>query len=230
MSTLFTPFKLTNGTLIKNRIVKSAMSDNLGNGAGIPTPEQISLYEQWAKGGVGVLIVGEVQISPHYPESAGNLVVTKDTFSPEFRQLTETVTSKGCHIWAQLGHAGALSDPSISSPAGPSEIQSDMINARELPQSYLEELPNLYARSALRCKQLGFSGVQIHAAHGFLLSQILSPLFNKRKDKFGGSIHNRFTLIENIIESVRDKVGSRFPVSLKLNCSDFLEGGFVNLP
>ncbi|GAL09368.1 oxidoreductase [Vibrio astriarenae] len=215
---------------IKNRIVKSAMSDSLGDGTGRPTETQINLYERWAEGGVGLSIIGEVQTDPRFPESAGNLVLSNQTDIEALRKLTQRATVNGAHIWPQIGHAGALSNPSVNANGkGPSELKIDNFRCSELSTQEVEQLPKQFALSAAIAQQSGFTGLQIHAGHGFLLSQFLSPLFNKRTDLYGGSIENRCRIIIEIINAIRSTVGPYFPVGIKINTSDQLEGGLTEL-
>ena len=222
---LFNPFTLPNGVRLKNRIVKSAMSDSLGDGRGNPTNAQIRLYERWAEGGVAASIIGEVQGDPHFAERPGNLVLNEGSDHALFTDLAQRGTSGGAQLWLQLGHAGALTPPSIGSPKGPSAIDLPELRATELSLQEIEALPGQFAKTAARGERLGFSGVQIHAAHGFLLSQFLSPLFNRRIDAYGGDIANRMRLLLEVVEAVRGTVAPAFVVALKLNSSDQLQGG-----
>ena len=219
------PLQLPCGATLKNRLVKSAMSDSLGNGAGSPTPEQIRLYERWAQGGVALAIIGEVQTDPRYPEKPGNLVLTPDTKLDSFENLARKGTLNGAHLWAQLGNAGALAHPPVSAPKGPSALALDGLECAQMSCEDILQTPRAYAASAKRAKEAGFSGVQIHAAHGFLLSQFLSPLFNKRTDDYGGDIANRMRIVFEITRAVREAVGESFPVGIKINASDQLVGG-----
>lgn len=219
------PLVLPCGAVIKNRIIKSAMSDSLGDGEGSPTDAQIRLYERWAEGGIGLSIIGEVQIDPRYPEKPGNLVLNKE--SRALRALASKASIQGAHIWPQLGHAGGLSCVSISQPKGPSALSVGDFQCEGMSLKEVTQLPKLYANAALIAKNTGFTGVQIHAGHGFLLSQFLSPLFNRREDRYGGSIEARCRIIIEIIESVRDAVGIHFPIGIKINSTDQLEGGLT---
>lgn len=203
------------------------MSDSLANGKGDSTPAQAKLYERWAKGGIGLSIVGEVQGDARYPEKPGNLVFHDASHQKALQTLVKKATVNGAHIWAQLGHAGALSHPPISQPVGPSALDVSGIQCRGLLVNEVQQLPKMYAKTALFAKNVGFGGVQIHAAHGFLLSQFLSPLFNSRQDSYGGSIEARSSIIIDIINEVRKTVGPRFPIGIKINSSDMLEGGLT---
>ncbi len=222
---LFTPLQLPNGKELKNRLIKSAMSDMLGDGRGTPTAAQRHLYARWAEGGIAASIVGEVQGSADFPEASGNLVLNDHSDDAAFRDLADAGRVHGADLWLQLGHAGALTPTDLGLPAGPSEIDLPKLKARALCLAEVQSLPDAFATTARRAKDLGFDGVQIHAAHGFLLSQFLSPLFNQRTDAYGGSLGNRMRLLMETVTAVRDAVGSDFTVSLKLNSSDGLVGG-----
>ncbi len=226
LDALFRPLELPCGAVIKNRIIKSAMSDSLGDGRGNPTPAQIRLYERWVQGGLGASIIGEVQGDPNFAEKPGNLVLREDADLAAFQELAKRGSTNGAQLWLQLGHAGAMAHPPISTPKGPSALKIEGLTCKALSLEEVRALPSQFARTALFAKQNGFGGVQIHAAHGFLLSQFLSPLFNKRTDAYGGSIAGRMRLLMETIASVRAAVGRSFPVAIKLNATDQLEGGF----
>lgn len=221
------PLILPCGAVIKNRLVKSAMSDSLADGEGNATNAQARLYERWAEGGVGLSIIGEVQVDHRYPEKPGNLVLEKGTDLYMLRTLAACASINGAHIWPQLGHAGGLSHLPISKPKGPSALNIDNFECAGMSAVEISQLPEIYAKAAIIAKEVGFTGVQIHAGHGFLLSQFLSPLFNHRQDKYGGSIAARCRIIVEIIDKVRDAVGNSFPVGIKINSTDQLEGGLT---
>ena len=222
---LFSSLELPCGVILKNRIAKSAMSDSLGDGTGIPTAEQNRLYQRWAEGGVAVSIIGEVQPSPNFAEKPGNLVLDVNSDISKFASLAEHGSRNGALLWLQLGHAGALAYRPISNPKGPSELDLPDLQCEGMSLDEIQQLPLDFAKTAKLAQQAGFGGVQIHAAHGFLLSQFLSPLFNKRSDEYGGTIANRMKLLLQSIEAVRKEVGPDFPIAVKLNSSDQLVGG-----
>ncbi|MEO9899526.1 oxidoreductase [Nisaea sp.] len=219
------PLRLPCGAVLKNRIAKAAMSDDLGDGRGAPTDAQQHLYGLWAGGGAAMSLVGEVQIAPWAPENYGNLVVEPLSAPERFRALSDAATINDSHFWAQLGHAGALAVP-VSGPAkAPSALDVSGIHAVEMTATEVRALPAAYAKAALNARSVGFTGVEIHAAHGFLLNQFLSPLFNRRNDDWGGSHERRARLLLDIIASVRTAVGPGFPVAVKINATDQLAGG-----
>ncbi|KUJ85102.1 oxidoreductase [Ruegeria marisrubri] len=224
---LFQPLELPCGVILKNRIAKSAMSDSLGDGTGHPTAEQYRLYQRWAEGGLAVSIIGEVQSSPNFPEKPGNLVLDSQADLSKFQELARHGGRNGAQLWLQLGHAGALAHGPISNPKGPSALDLPGLVCAEMMLEKIRQVPQDFARTAELAKQAGFGGVQVHAAHGFLLSQFLSPLFNKRSDEYGGTITNRMRLILECIRAIREAVGPDFPIAIKLNASDQLEGGLV---
>ena len=202
------------------------MSDSLGDGTGHPTTEQIRLYQRWARGGVAVSIIGEVQGNPGYAEKPGNLVLDENSDLDRFRELARQGGENSTLLWLQLGHAGALAYGPTSTPKGPSALDLPGLRCAELTTDEIRRLPSGFARTARLAQLAGFRGVQIHAAHGFLLSQFLSPLFNKRSDEYGGAIANRMRPLLEAIDAARAAVGPEFPIAVKLNSSDQLEGGF----
>lgn len=147
--TPFQPLQLPCGTVLKNRIIKSAMSDSLGDGRGNPTQMQIHLYERWANGGVAALIIGEVQGSPHFAEKPGNLVLRADPDLELFRQLARTGAANDAQLWLQLGHAGAMAYPPINTPKGPSAIDIPGLSCTALTLEEVRSLPSEFARTAL---------------------------------------------------------------------------------
>jgi 2,4-dienoyl-CoA reductase-like NADH-dependent reductase (Old Yellow Enzyme family) len=217
------------GAIFRNRLAKSPMSDSLANGEGDPTEAQIRLYERWAEGGTAVSFIGEVQGDPRFPEKPGNLVLSEHSNKEMIRSLASRATIEGAHIWPQLGHAGALSHLPISQPKGPSALDIEGLQCAAMSSDDIQDLPHMYARTALHAKTAGFSGVLIHAGHGFLLSQFLSPLFNHRTDGYGGSIEARCCIVLEVISEVRRAVGPSFPVGIRINSTDQLEGGLTEV-
>ena len=226
-SPLATPLTLPCGVVLKNRIAKAAMSDSLGDGAGNPTTDQIRLYERWARGGLALSIIGEVQGTPHFAEKPGNLIVNGHSDREQLERLAKAGATDNAQLWLQLGHAGAMADVGISTPKGPSALNLPGLTCGALSLDEIQALPAEFARTAQLAKQLGFGGVELHAAHGFLLNQFLSPLFNKRTDAYGGSLQNRMRLLLEVTDAVRSAVGPAYPVGIKLNATDQLEGGFA---
>ncbi|MBE1285621.1 MAG: oxidoreductase [Rhodobacteraceae bacterium] len=222
------PLHLPCGIQLKNRLVKAAMSDSLGDGAGNPTPEQMRLYQRWAYGGAALTIIGEAQVTPWHPEKPGNLVFDPTADMNALGTLAARGRVNDTQIWPQLGHAGALSYRPISHPAGPSPLNIDGLQCAGLSRDDVTALPALYAKAAQVAQDAGFSGVQIHAGHGFLFSQFLSPLFNHRVDAYGGDVAGRFRIIGETIDAVRRAVGPSFPIGIRINATDQLQGGLTN--
>lgn len=221
------PLELPCGIVLKNRLVKAAMSDSLGDGAGNPTEEQIELYRRWSAGGSALSLIGEVQVDHRYPEKPGNLVLGPGADIALLARLADVGSADDAQVWPQLGHAGALAHLPISCPAGPSALDIEGLHCDALTRSDVEALPAVYASAAAQAQAAGFSGVELHAGHGFLLSQFLSPLFNHRSDRFGGTIESRCQLLLDIVQRVRAEVGPQFAIAVKINSSDQLEGGLI---
>jgi 2,4-dienoyl-CoA reductase-like NADH-dependent reductase (Old Yellow Enzyme family) len=221
------PLELPCGAIIQNRLVKSAMSDSLADGEGNSTNAQARLYERWAESGIGLSIIGEVQVDPLFPEKPGNLVLSADSDLKALHSLVSRSSINGAHIWPQLSHAGGLAHLPVSQPKGPSSLKIGSFQCAGMSKAEVSQLPDMYAKAAVLAKEVGFTGVQIHAGHGFLLSQFLSPLFNRRKDLYGGTIEARCRIIVEIIDKVRGAVGALFPIGIKINSSDQLEGGLT---
>lgn len=221
------PLDLPNGGRLKNRLVKSAMSDSLGDGEGNPTEEQARLYERWAAGGAALSVIGEVQTSPDYPEKPGNLVLAPGVNTEALKALAARGALQGAQIWPQLGHAGALAYEGVNRPKGPSPLNVPGLVSDGLSLQEIRALPEAFAGSAKMARDAGFGGVLLHAGHGFLFNQFLSPLFNHRTDAYGGSVANRFRIIAEVIEAVRDAVGSEFDLGIRINATDQLVGGLT---
>ena len=219
-SLLFQPLELPCGAVLQNRLAKAAMSDSLGDGEGNPTRAQVRLYERWAQGGVGLSIIGEVQGNPEHAAKPGNLVLNDGSDTAALRELTRRGAAKKTHLWAQLGHAGAMTDKAIGQRKGPTALALPDLTCAALSAAEIAAVPDAMARTAQRARDLGFGGVEIQAAHGFLLSQFLSPLFNRRTDTYGGSLTNRMRLLLEVVGAVRAAIGPNVPVGVKLNATD----------
>jgi 2,4-dienoyl-CoA reductase-like NADH-dependent reductase (Old Yellow Enzyme family) len=160
-----------------------------------------------------------------HPEAAGNLVLDDSSDLSALKNLAQRGSTNGAELWVQLGHAGALTPKDIGTPLGPSTLDLPRLRARAMTLPEIRSLPDQFAQTACRAEALGFGGAQIHAAHGFLLSQFLSPLFNRRSDEYGGSLVSRMRLVLEVAEAVRSAVSPGFTVTIKLNSSDELQGG-----
>jgi 2,4-dienoyl-CoA reductase-like NADH-dependent reductase (Old Yellow Enzyme family) len=220
------------GVTLPNRLAKSAMTEGLADKYDRPTHQHNQLYRTWAEGGTGLHITGNVMIDSRYLERAGNVVLEDDKHLDLFKQWVEEGTAGNNHLWVQLNHPGRQCPRLINSkPLSPSNVQLDMLGNFGKPKAMTEDdihaVVQRFVRSATLVKEAGFTGVQIHCAHGYLLSQFLSPKINQREDEWGGSLENRARIIRTIVRDVRAAVGDDFPIGVKLNSADFQKGGFT---
>lgn len=225
---------LPSGTIIKNRLAKSAMSEALGTMDNRPTPELARLYSRWAKGGTGLLITGNVMIDRAALGEPGNVVIEDDKDLKSLSAWAEAGKQNGAEIWVQLNHPGKQSPNFLSKePVSPSAIgykgalKHSFNKPRALTEKEILNLIERFATAAGVCKQAGFTGVQIHGAHGYLVSQFLSPIHNQRTDQWGGSIENRMRFAVEVYKAIRAEVGDDFNVGIKMNSADFQRGGFT---
>lgn len=229
--TINTPYTLPSGEILKNRIVKAALTERLADASHLPNDRHSKLYETWAKGGAGLMISGNILIDERYLESAGNIVAHRLSPEEPFKKWTKQVREYGHAFWAQLNHPGRqASIASTLQPISASDVQLKKLGffakPRPMTEAEIEEVIFRFVQTANFCRRVGFTGIQIHAAHGYLLSQFLSPRTNKRTDQWGGSIENRARLLFEIIRQTRHLVGREFSISVKLNSADFQRGGF----
>jgi 2,4-dienoyl-CoA reductase-like NADH-dependent reductase (Old Yellow Enzyme family) len=232
--TISDELKLPCGAVIKNRIGKSAMSENMGS-RGFTSNESFNkLYERWANGGTGLLITGNIMIHRKALGEARNVVIEKGINDPNLKLWAAAGSKNNTHIWTQINHPGKQSPKFLSKePVAPSAIPLqkplDRVFAtpRALTEAEIYDLIERYAFAAKVSKENGFTGVQIHGAHGYLVSQFLSPSHNQRNDQWGGSIENRMRFVTEVYKAMRKEVGNQFPVSIKLNSADFQKGGFT---
>ncbi|WP_068544285.1 NADH:flavin oxidoreductase/NADH oxidase family protein [Thalassotalea crassostreae] len=227
-------FVLTNGQTIKNRLFKSAMSEQLGTKNHEPQPGIATLYGRWAKGGIGLAMTGNVMIDRTALGEPKNIVLDDQSDLQKFKQWAEAGKQNNAHIWVQLNHPGKQIPSFLcDQPVAPSAISlgrgldKGFNTPRELTESEILSIINKFAISAKLSQQAGFSGVQIHGAHGYLISQFLSSRHNQRTDKWGGSLENRMRFVLSVYQAIRLQVGPIFPVGIKLNSADFMKGGFT---
>ncbi len=222
--------KLPNGVILKNRIVKSAMSEALADECNNPTQAQINLFAQWSKGGAALLITGNTLVDRMHLEHASNFVLDPGSDMGRVSALAAAGKSGGAKILAQLAHAGRQTPEAINAhPTSISDVQLDLPGyGKPTPASEpeFEEIIAKFVRSARLAEEAGFDGVEIHAAHGYLLSSALSPRINTRTDRWGGALENRARLAIDVVRAVRIAVDPGFIVAVKLNSSDFQKGGF----
>ncbi|RCW63925.1 NADH:flavin oxidoreductase/NADH oxidase family protein [Saliterribacillus persicus] len=218
----------------KNRIVKSAMSEGMASENYLPTDNIIRLYKTWADGGVGLLITGNVMIDRKALGEPRNIVLEDSEDIDLFKKWAEAGTSNNTHFFMQINHPGkqvlkGVVKEAVAPSAIPfkSDLQRFFPKCRALSCEEIEEIIQRFASTAELAKVAGFTGVQIHAAHGYLISQFLSPRHNQRKDKWGGTIENRFRFLSEIYQAIRARVGDDFPIGVKINSSDFMKAGFT---
>ncbi len=228
---LFQSFAFKNGQTAKNRFFKSAMEEQLAK-HNRPTEQLVRLYDTWAKGGAGVLVTGNVMVADNGKGSINDVVLTDDRSMDTLKAWAKAGRQNDTLLIMQINHAGKQSPKVLSpTPVAPSAValqgMEGFINPpRELAAGEIEELVGRFIETARLAEQAGFSGVQIHGAHGYLISQFLSPHHNRRNDKWGGSLENRMRFLVEIYQGIRAAVGSEFLVGLKLNSADFQKGGF----
>jgi len=224
--------KLPCGAILNNRLVKSAMTERISNNKFEPTKGHEQLYADWSKTGAGLLITGNVVLDRKHVESAGNVCFDDRKMLPKLKSWAKAGKKHGNHIWVQISHSGRQTNRfGTNRPLAPSEVQLKKLGLFGKPKAMTEEdildVIQRFVAAAKLAKEAGFTGVQIHSAHGYLLSQFLSPNINMRSDHWGGNIENRSRLLLTIIRDVRKAVGTDFPISVKLNSADFQRGGFT---
>ena len=213
---------------LANRFVRSATWEAMATGSGQCTPQLIDLMAALARGRVGLIVSSHSYVCPEGKAGPGQLGVYDDELIPGLRKMTAAVHENGGKIVMQLAHAGIVASPLAADPGplGPSPLKdAGKQVGREMSPGDIRTVIETFGAAAGRAKNAGFDGVQIHAAHGYLLSQFLSPLFNRRKDQWGGAITNRARLLLEVLQAIRKTVGGNYPVLVKMNCQDFNEGG-----
>ncbi|MFT6465216.1 NADH:flavin oxidoreductase/NADH oxidase family protein [Halopseudomonas sp.] len=229
------PITLPCGALIPNRLAKAAMTEGLATPDGVPTPELERLYGLWSDGGAGMLLSGNIQIDRDHLERPGNVVIDREPDAAMHAALSswaKVATRNGNHFWAQISHAGRQTMKMINPhPKAPSPLKLGLPGGQfgepvALEKDEIVEIVRRFAQCAVAVQAAGFTGVQVHAAHGYLLSQFLSPRSNQRSDEYGGSLENRARLLMDTVAAIRTAVGREFPISVKLNSADFQKGGF----
>ena len=231
---LFTPITLPNGTTIKNRFFKSAMSEGMGTRDFQPKKNITTLYKRWAEGGTGLIITGNIMVDPKGTAEPGNIVFDKNSNMEILKNWANQGQQHGAKVMVQLNHPGKQAPKTIAKETvAPSAVPlGNGLNKlfstpRALTTSEVEELVQKFVTSAKVAKEAGFSGVQIHAAHGYLISQFLSPHDNRRTDKYGGSLENRMRFLKEIYLGMREELGKDFTIGIKINSTDFKEDGLT---
>lgn len=231
-SPLQKPLSLACGISIPNRIAKSAMSEQLADRYGSPTTDLQQLYAVWARGGTGLLITGNVMIDHRAFVEPRNVVLEDERFLQANRLWAQAAQANGSKIIMQINHPGRVAVlPLLKKPIAPSAVGLDLpaMNLIRIPRAMSEteilEQIQRFATTAALAVQAGFDGVQVHAAHGYLLSQFLSPLANTRTDQWGGTAENRRRMLIETVRAVRQTIGKNKILSVKLNSADFQKGG-----
>ncbi|WP_010489419.1 NADH:flavin oxidoreductase/NADH oxidase family protein [Pseudomonas sp. S9] len=232
---VFDTLQLPNGSTIKNRIAKAAMEENMADLEQAPSEALMRLYQAWADGGAGLIITGNVMVDGRAMTGPGGVVLQDEQQLEKFRRWARIGRSGGAQFWLQINHPGRQMQANLGQktwapsaiPLSLGKLSKRFATPHAMSQSVIEEVIQRFANTALLGEQAGFTGVEIHAAHGYLLSQFLSPLTNQRTDDWGGSLENRARLLVEIVKAVRAVVSKDFAVAVKLNSADFQRGGFT---
>ncbi len=231
---LFSALALPNGATIPNRIAKAAMEENMADGDHAPSDALISLYRAWAEGEAGLIITGNVMVDARAMTGPAGVVLEDDRHLGRFRIWAEVSRAKGAQVWMQINHPGRQMPAGLGQETlAPSAIALDLGAQsnrfpvpREMTEAEIDEVRERFVATSRLAERAGFTGVEVHAAHGYLLSQFLSPLSNRRTDRWGGSLENRARLLLDIVRDIRTAVAPDFAVAVKLNSADFQRGGF----
>lgn len=231
-ATIEAPFTLPNGTVLSNRLVKAALSEQLGSLRNAPTEKLERLYRAWSQGGFGLVITGNVMVDRRALGEPRNVVVEDERDLPALRAWASASKEGGNQTWVQINHPGRQSPRILSpTPVAPSEvglkISGQFGKPRALTGPQIEEIIDRFARTAEILVNAGFDGVQIHSAHGYLSSQFLSPLTNTRDDEWGGDPARRMRFLLEVVRRTRARIGTSAGLGVKLNSADFQRGGFT---
>lgn len=233
-SELFSPLSLRSGQVLRNRVAKAAMEENMAGDGQLPDRELFGLYRRWAAGGAGLLITGNVMVHAEALTGPAGVVLDESAPLEPFIEWAKAGKSGGGAIWMQINHPGRQIASEMPGVVwGPSDVGVDLGRHSSrfgrpvaMTAEQIQATVTRYAVTAQRAEQAGFDGVEVHAAHGYLLSQFLSPLVNKRTDQWGGSLENRARMLLDVVRAVRAAVSPSFAVAVKLNSADFQRGGF----
>ncbi|MCX8563228.1 NADH:flavin oxidoreductase/NADH oxidase family protein [Mycolicibacterium mucogenicum] len=232
--TLFTHFTLASGQTLRNRIAKAAMEEGLAGPGQAPDDRLIALYHRWGVGGAGVLITGNVMVHAEALTGPGGVVLDANSPLEPFAKWAKAGKAGGAKMWMQISHPGRQVNANMPGVVwGPSDVAVDVGKHSKrfgrpsamTPQQIGATIAR-FVTTAARAEEAGFDGVEVHAAHGYLLSQFLSPLVNTRTDEWGGPLENRARLLLEIVRQIRLAVSPEFAVAVKLNSADFQRGGF----
>ena len=229
------PLALPCGASLPNRLAKAAMTEGLATADGEPDARLATLYARWARGGAGLLLTGNVLVDRDHLERPGNVVLDRPPTARAregFRAWARAAEDNGAHIWMQISHAGRQTSKAVNpTPKSASAVTLALPGDRfgtpvPLTGGEILDLIDRFANAAAVARETGFHGVQIHAAHGYLISQFLSPRVNQRQDEWGGDLAGRARFLLAVVDKTRARVGADFPVSVKLNSADFQRDGF----
>ncbi|MFN8070372.1 MAG: NADH:flavin oxidoreductase/NADH oxidase family protein [Mycobacterium sp.] len=231
MTDLHDPLTLPCGQVLPNRIMKAAMSEGLAESGHAPGARIEQLYRTWSRGGYGLLITGNVMVDGRQLGEPGNVVIEDERDLDALTRWAKSAHDGGVPIWVQLNHPGRQSNPLAigHTPVAPSAVPLNLPGSatpRELTSAEIEDIIERFATAAAVCETAGFDGVQIHGAHGYLVTQFLSPLSNLRTDDWGGDPARRMRFLLEIVRRIRSRVSPGFAVGVKLNSADFQRGGF----
>ncbi len=231
MSAISQSFTLPSGEVVKNRIAKSALSEGIAEKNGRPSEALFNLYDQWGKGGAGILFSGNTMVDKDHLVNANVMIAEDEEFLDDYTTLADKAQAEGSHLWMQINHPGRQAPIYLDkAPVSPSNVGMPSklyVQPRPLTEDEIYDLIDRYGTAALIAKKSGMKGAQIHGAHGYLVSQFLSPLTNIRKDKWGGSLENRARFVLEIYRDMRKKCGADFPLGIKINSADFQRGAFT---
>ncbi|MFJ4542294.1 NADH:flavin oxidoreductase/NADH oxidase family protein [Pseudomonas sp. NPDC088885] len=231
---VFDSLSLPNGSTVKNRIAKAAMEENMADADQAPSTELMRLYQAWADGGAGLIITGNVMVDGRAMTGPGGVVLQDEQQLAKFKRWAQIGRSGGAQFWLQINHPGRQMQANLGQKTwAPSAIALELgslskhfATPHAMTPEVIADVIQRFATTARLGEQAGFTGVEIHAAHGYLLSQFLSPLTNQRTDEWGGSLENRARLLLEIVKAVRAVVSPSYAVAVKLNSADFQRGGF----
>lgn len=229
MKTLFDQTELS-GMKLKNRFVRSATHDGMADALGHVTEKLVNHYEELAKGGVGTIITGLTNVTDLEKIVPRQMAIYDDSFIPEYKKLTDAVHQHETNIILQLVCNGTQSrskSPGVLWAPSVIEDEATVAGATEMTKEDIQSMKDAFVNGAVRAKKAGFDGVQLHVAHGYLLSRFLTPFYNRRTDEYGGNKENRARVILEICQGIREAVGAEYPVLAKINCDDFMSEGLT---
>jgi 2,4-dienoyl-CoA reductase-like NADH-dependent reductase (Old Yellow Enzyme family) len=231
MRKLFEETKIK-GMTLKNRFIKAAVWEALATEDGHMTPALYDIYEDLAKGGIGTILTGYTYVHRDEQPNPNMMAIYDDSFIEDYKVLTQKVHQHGANIVLQLVYGGSQSylNPPSQNIWGPSPVVNGLtgITPKEMTLEDIRDLIDLFVQAALRAKAAGFDGVQLHAAHGYLLSQFLCPHYNRRRDTYGGALVKRARILVELVKAVRQAVGEDYPILMKINSQDYMEDGLTS--